>query len=377
MLFLTGTIIAFFLSALLFGKKGNNQADRILAFWLFFTGIHLSLFHLLITEIYSSLPHLLGLELALPLLHGPFLYLYVSALTRIKPLRYPILWHFIPYFLANAFLIPFYLLSAQQKVVVYNHQGLGYEVLTFSLYASILISGLGYSILALNKLRKHQKTIGVYFSYTEKINLSWLRYLIFGSALIWLIVLFGSDFMVYITITLYVLFIGYFGIKQVGIFSNPIIQIQYLKKEEEVIDEPETILEELSEAKPKYEKSSLTAVQIQKLYQQLGDLMLNEKLFTNPELSLSELAAKLSVHSNILSQVINTRESKNFFDYINTLRVEEFKKLALSPEHQKFTLLALAFDVGFNSKTSFNRNFKKVTGLSPSEYLKHSNIQLS
>lgn len=88
------------------------------------------------------------------------------------------------------------------------------------------------------------------------------------------------------------------------------------------------------------------------------------------------VSRELDVHPNTLSQVINRAEQKNFFDYINTLRVADFKEKAANPENQKYTLLSLAYDCGFNSKTSFNRNFKKITGKSPSEYLKEAEIIL-
>ena len=97
--------------------------------------------------------------------------------------------------------------------------------------------------------------------------------------------------------------------------------------------------------------------------------MQQEKFYTEPELTLAALAEKLNIHPNYLSQVINEKEGKSFYDYINTLRVEEFIRLILIPENSKFTMLSLASDCVFNSKSSFNKNFKKVTGQSPSEYL--------
>jgi AraC-like DNA-binding protein len=70
-------------------------------------------------------------------------------------------------------------------------------------------------------------------------------------------------------------------------------------------------------------------------------------------------------------------EEKTFYDYINGKRIEEFKKMILRPENQKYTIVGLAYDCGFNSKTAFYRNFKNVTGLSPTQYLQQQNIQLS
>ena len=90
-----------------------------------------------------------------------------------------------------------------------------------------------------------------------------------------------------------------------------------------------------------------------------------EKVFTDPELALGTLARKLNVHPNHLSQVINTYELKNFYDFINFHRIEEFKRIVTMTENRNYTLVSLAYDCGFNSKASFNRNFKKVTGLAP------------
>jgi YesN/AraC family two-component response regulator len=113
------------------------------------------------------------------------------------------------------------------------------------------------------------------------------------------------------------------------------------------------------------------------LHSRLTQLMATEKLFTECELSLSDLAKRLNTLPNYLSQVINDKEGKNFYDYINNLRIEEFKILVSRPENRKYTLLSLSYDCGFNSKSSFNKNFKKVTGQSPSEYLNHLNMEVA
>ncbi|MFD1601397.1 helix-turn-helix domain-containing protein [Flavobacterium artemisiae] len=366
MLYLTGIIITFFLVVILASKKNKSEADNILALWLFATGFHLFLYYLHSKKDFTSFPFLLGLELPMPLLQGPFLYLYTSALTNQNQNKKYNLLHFVPFVIAVLFLIPFFTLPFSEKLKVFENEGKGYENLILMLYGAILISGITYAFVLLHKLSKHQKNISDQFSFNEKINLRWLQYLILGSSIIWFVVVFYDDEYIFSVVVFYLMFIGYFGIKQVGIFTNQTVSENNLLN----IPSVENPAAENVSEKIKYEKSGLTNTELLSIHQKLTEIMRNEKLYKNPDLTLAELSQKLNVHPNVLSQVINSVEEKNFYDYINLQRVEEFKKLILLPENEKFTLLSIAFECGFNSKTAFNRNFKKVTGLSPSEYLK-------
>jgi AraC-like DNA-binding protein len=119
----------------------------------------------------------------------------------------------------------------------------------------------------------------------------------------------------------------------------------------------------------KYVKSGLTGEMALDLHRKLNKLMQEKKIYTESKLSLSELAKQLDTLPNYLSQVINEKEGKSFYDYINTLRIEEFKRLISKPENQKYTIESLSYECGFNSKSSFNKNFKKATVQSPSAYL--------
>jgi AraC-like DNA-binding protein len=85
-----------------------------------------------------------------------------------------------------------------------------------------------------------------------------------------------------------------------------------------------------------------------------------------------DVAEKLNVSTNNLSQIINEKLGKNFYDFVNEYRVETAKELLLNPKKQHLTLLAIAFDSGFNSKSSFNNVFKKQTSLTPSEFKKQN-----
>jgi AraC-like DNA-binding protein len=96
--------------------------------------------------------------------------------------------------------------------------------------------------------------------------------------------------------------------------------------------------------------------------------MEEEQVFLDPELRLVGLSNQLSVHKNELSAHFSERDT-NFRTYINNYRLDYFLSLLKEGKHQQMTLLALAFDSGFNSKPSFNRLFKEKVGMSPTEYL--------
>jgi AraC-like DNA-binding protein len=385
MIYIIGIVISFFLVLILFSKKNKTQADIILAWWLVFMGIHLTIYYIYYSQEYISFPYLLGIEFPLPLVHGPFLYLYTITLTE-QPVwgKYKLV-HFLPFVIGYLPLLPFLFQSFEYKIAVYQGKGLGYDYIIWPMSIAAILSGVGYIILSLRSIRKHQKNIINQFSYTEKINLTWLRYLIFGISVIWGAIIFGQDEYIYAFATFFVLYIGYFGIKQVGIFTHDAIETKFEKlpttaspslESSDMELEPVIPIEDVSAEKSKYLKSGLSDEDAQAIHCRLQEIMQKDKVYLDPDLTLVELAKRLKLHPNTLSQVINTLEQKNFYDYINHQRIEEFKKRVLEPENQKYNLLGLAFQSGFNSKSAFNRNFKKTTGLVPSEYLKEKHINI-
>ena len=98
-------------------------------------------------------------------------------------------------------------------------------------------------------------------------------------------------------------------------------------------------------------------------------LMIDEKLYLQPELNLSDIANRLKTNISVLSGVVNYAFGKNFNDFVNEYRVKEFQERIQLPENKNITLLGIAFDCGFNSKATFNRSFKKFTGKAPKEFL--------
>ncbi|OFX87843.1 MAG: hypothetical protein A2W99_16135 [Bacteroidetes bacterium GWF2_33_16] len=124
----------------------------------------------------------------------------------------------------------------------------------------------------------------------------------------------------------------------------------------------------------KYRKSTLSKKQAALIQKEISTFMENEKLFLNPKLSLYDLAENINISTNQLSQLLNEYMGKNFYDFINTYRLEYFLKLINEPKYKKFTILALAYECGFNSKTTFNLFFKKSLGTTPSDYYKTKDL---
>ncbi|HCA78632.1 MAG TPA: AraC family transcriptional regulator [Bacteroidetes bacterium] len=352
MIFVAGIGIAVLIEFLLLSKKNKSAADQILTVWMFLILLHLFTFFLYFTEKVVDFPFMLGIEQPLPLFHGVFLYFYVSVLTNQLPEnRKLMVLHFLPIVLTYAYLASFILLPVDQKIQIYRNHGAGYEWFVMVKGPAMSAYGLFYVIWSALLLRNHEVNIRDQFSDLAKVDLHWLRILTYGLGVIWLLVVFfKNDLLTFTGVVVFVFLIGFFGIRQGEIFTHG------------------PLLPENPEEKKKYPKSGLTEDASTKLHQALIQLMSASGLYKNAELSIDDLAAKLGVHPNYLSQVINQRENKNFYDFVNTYRVAEFKRLISMPRNQHLTLLSVAFDCGFNSKSSFNRYFKKATGQTPSEY---------
>lgn len=375
MFYIAAITLSFFLAFILFTKRDKTRSDKVLGVWLIVIGTHLTSYYLNMGAPVYYRPYLL-LTYPFPLLHGPFLYLYTMALTQQSFLfKRQYLLHFIPFLLFYVLMLPFFMKTPTEQLIVFDKRGEGYEWLMLLHKVMVFASGVVYIILSLIRLKKHRQLLRANFSEVEKINLIWLRYLAYEMVLVWLAVFYGDDRIIFTLVAVFVLFLGYFGIKQVGIFT----QKTNLMIVEPLPAEPKkttVIIPETPEPKVKYLKSALTPDMQTTIHHQLIQIMEVQNAYLNPDLTLAELAKLLDVHPNHLSQVINSAEGKSFYDFVNRKRVEAFKKRALLPESQKYTITALAYECGFNSKTAFYRNFKNLTGQSPSDYLKQHQVSI-
>lgn len=301
----------------------------------------------------------MGVEQPLPLIHGPFLLLYVYSLIRPSPAFRKIEWlHFLPVTAFYIFIFPdAFLLSASELLEFAFETVENHPPLYFIIFGGLInVSGVVYVIWSLIVLYKHKKNIEDNFSYTEKINLNWLKKLVIGMALIWAtVLLFDSADYIYVAVTGFVFIIGFFGSRQGAIFTDNISSDRSPEKKTE---------------KNKYKKSALTEKQSKEYLNSLNLLMDEEKPYLESKITLKDISERLEIHPNHLSQVINENLRLNFYDFINQYRVEEVKKRLAGDTSRRFTLLSHAYGSGYSSKSSFNEVFKKFTGLTPSQYQK-------
>jgi AraC-like DNA-binding protein len=376
-IFLLGTAQALFLAILVFNKKGKSHGDYILGSWLIFMGIHLLNYYLFSTGFSFQHPHLLGIGIGFPLLEAAFMFIYVSVMIRKSGrLKATDLLHLIPFLIITIFFtFRFYVLSSPEKVDFYNQIYNGQlprdvSIMTFP----NIITGPIYVILSLIKLSGHSKSIANDFSYTEQINLNWLKFVIGGLGFVFLVVIVSNvlvrfpflgvamhEHLIYFALSISVFFLGYFGIKQQAIYtSDPSVL-------NEVASRPQ---KKQKKKASQYLHSGLKQKEAEGHAAEIKDYFEKEKPFLDGKLSLSEVAQHMNISVNHLSQVINEQLRMTFFDFVNSYRVDEVKARLSSPDVKNFTLLGIAYDSGFNSKSSFNSIFKKFTGLTPSQFAK-------
>jgi AraC-like DNA-binding protein len=363
-IFIIGIFEAVFLFALISTKKKKSLADSILGGVFFFFGLNilLSFFEFYNRQNNYPFPAFINTTPPFILLHGPLLWFYVKAQTeqnfRFKQVH---LLHLLPFVAMELnFMLNIYNLPQVVKIQIDASEGFKLMPSYGFIMMVILILPLLYYVWTLVILRKYIKSLKNYFSEIYQIDLNWLKVLIISSLVMTSIIniAFFIDFFIpvapfvlmqaasFIFVSLYVLFLGFFGHKQESLFTKvPLRQVEAQLEINKNITKAEEVF----------------------IYTLLAD-MKKLKLYLNPDLNLSALSMAMNVSEEYLSGVLNNHLNRNFFDFVNQYRVEEFKTQCLNPQNDSFTLIGLAYNCGFNSKATFNRVFKNSTNLTPSEY---------
>ncbi len=373
-IFLIAAFNAFFFSVLLFQKKPKALHDKILIFWLAFLGLYTGVYGLFSNELFTRFPLLSASFISLLLLHGPFLYFYISLLV-INSGKFTVknLLHFTPFFLFNLYLFVVSFFPLVSERISLSHVANEHEPpLLFQLFLILVVlSGPVYFLLSTRLFKNLDIRIFNNFSRYENINLDWLRKLVYIFGSVWTLLmvvavihhvfnLFSWIFCtdgISLSLSIFIILIGYYGLKQKELFSFP--------------EKESLILEQKPE---KYSGSWLKESEASLYLEKLNNFMEKEKPYLNPDLNLPQLAKEVDIPSHYLSQIINENIGLNFFDFINRQRVEDVKSKISDPKYNNFSILGIAFESGFNSKSAFNRVFKNITGSTPSEYKKSRSV---
>ena len=362
-------------------KKPRTIANQILAAWLL-----IICSEMIIMLINETLFELYPIKI-MPFIYGPLLLLYAKWMTTENPkfdLHY--LWHFAPF---TAFLIAS-LIYINEPVM---HGTDGFLVVdrfvSFRIVFAItfFISITAYSVTTFVVIHRHQKRLKQLVSYSsEKITLKWLLGLsiTFYMGYVIMFIFGGIDILVgfmpfdpyelsFISLTLLTFLFGVFGFHQPSIFE----EVVWYKSHEELLDlEPD--LE--SDVKPdaiKYKRSGLRQEDVANLVNKIRKYMAIKKPYLDRDLTIYNLSDQLRISRHTLSEVINEHMGMNFYNLVNEYRVKEVKQRMKNEDYRQLTILGIAYDSGFNSKSSFNTIFKEKTGQTPSQYLSELNAKNS
>jgi len=301
---------------------------------------------------------------------GPLLYLYVKSVTTsgFKLIRIHI-YHFVPqiiYILYKFWLISY---DASQPGFAETQNGVMMESVDvqyvspfYSLFTNVqMVLYLGFTVQIFVKYRTKIKQ---FYSNTFKLELNWLA----SFLAIYILLYIYNILQTVINISIFEMswiqrwwfhFVSCLAIIYIGVKG-------YFTKTEKLTDLEFNNVTALSPVINRSHELPSYENEIKKL----NEYIENKKPYLNPEMSLKLMANGLNLSSSQLSEIINNGFGVNFNDFINKYRVEEMKRSLHNGDHKSLSLVAVAFDCGFNSKATFNRVFKKLVGMSPTEYIK-------
>ena len=304
-------------------------------------------------------PYLFYMDNSFYYLRGASLYLYIRSYTNENfKVKFSHLVHLLPFiFLSIFYFFHFHRFNNSAKIRILE-KGLFHPYTSFILDIALHLFIVFYLILAAREIYRYKNKLKNALADIFKIWRNWTVFLIGG----FFIIMFLDIF--YMGLFFYYKIFPYFIVNSLNILVfllTVLIMFKGLKKPE--------IFTSIPEIEPsKYLGSKLKESDRIIIRNKLDHLLNNEKIYNNPAICITDLADKLGVLPKHLSQVINEDYKQNFFDLINSFRIEEAKKLLTNYSSARKNILEILYETGFNSKTSFNMAFKKYTGQTPTSY---------
>lgn len=300
--------------------------------------------------------------------YGPLLLLYVKFMTNpARRFNWLALFHFIPFvvFLTVSVIFRMQPLLKDLRNFFVPDRFISLRIVySTCFFLSVTI----YSFLTFIEIKKHQTNLKNLVSYTSRvITLNWLKVVSIGfyAAYFMLFILGGLNmignyipfdpyFVIFGFIALFSFVYSFYGIKQPVIFGQELNQVDDKKDSE------------------KYIRSGLKEIQSNDYLKKLISYVEENKPYLDRDLSIHDLSLMTGIPRHYITQILNEKHKRNFFTFINEYRVKEAIERFSDPKFNHYTILAIAFDAGFNSKTTFNSIFKSQTGLTPSEFREKS-----
>ncbi|HDZ40796.1 MAG TPA: AraC family transcriptional regulator [Bacteroidetes bacterium] len=370
----------FFAGLLIACKKPISIPDRLMAAFLFMIFFDLIFAVVKINIItFYSFPFV-------AFTYGPILYLYVKYMTepagKFKISNYL---HFIPF-------VIFFVIS-----VIFRSDKIFTDLTGFLVadkYISLrivysvcfLLSITAYSTITFLTIIRHQRRLKDLVSYESgKITLNWLKIISisFYTAFFILFILGGINIFIdflpfdpyytlFIFIAIFSFVYSFYAIKQPVLASVLIgsdeITTSNVRKNLAGEDNG-TVASAQNTKKKRYSRSGLSKSQAKKNLDSILEFMDRKKPYLDRNLTIYDLSQQTGISRHHITQVLNDLHGRNFFTFINEYRVKEVISRMKNPAYKNYTLLAIAYDSGFNSKSTFNTIFKNITHLTPSQYL--------
>jgi len=388
---IAGLINVSLFAFLLLTRKKNNTASFLLIIFMLLVSFQALLNAFDTREFFLANPHLSRISWVLPTVFGPLIYLFTKKITSgHHRLKQGDGIHLLPFAFYFGALSHWFFSPAAEKIrQLRDFEELSKKDFGWLNQLSIFII-LFYLILTLRQLQEYRRNIENTYAEISTRRLEWIKRFIYSMLAILIISALGfygrkwgipllSNFYHY-NYGLLVLLIYWMAYKSITqpelyLFQNPNTTITIDENRPTLPVEWKEQLENNSMLLPesqvrKYQKSGLEAETAVRLYARLLAYMEADKPYLEPDLTIYKLAEHLEVPRHHLSQVINEKAQKSFFDFINYYRVEEVKKQLASPDMANRNIIGIALDCGFNSKATFNAAFKKFTGITPSAYQK-------
>lgn len=358
----TGLIGLFFAIIIWFRKQGDYLSKILIGSFVLIHSLFILEAFLYFSNYRYYIPQVYMISSSVALLYGPILYFYFKRISKQYLLVARDSLHLIPTIILLLFLIPVYALPNEEKINIMTGSSKLYKIKDFMYIVFIpkvislciygyLISRLHFNKESRSKLKTNLK-LYCWESSIYNIHIIYLlSYVIYGLSI-------SNTFLATPAI------VHHIQIVAMSAMVVYIVCMSYVEPQLIVLLTPK------SQLQAKYKNSGLTVAYSKQLKQQLLHLLEEEEIYKDNTLCLERLAERLNTTKHNASQIINEHFNMNFFELINSYRIHHAKMLFEHDTYANLKIIDVAYEIGFNNKTTFNKAFKQLTSVTPSQYKK-------